>query len=159
ITCALEHFTAMLAEQMLETDRIREQIHPSVRPLWVWHSLEEAEHKAVAYDVYRAVGGGYLRRVAMMIVTSVCFIAVAGGLHARLMGSRGILWKPWRWLRGLRHMWIWPGNFTRLVPRYFTYFRPGFHPNDRDNTALVARWRETLFGPTGTMHDRMRAAA
>ena len=29
----------------------------AVRNLFVWHALEESEHKAVAFDVYRAVGG------------------------------------------------------------------------------------------------------
>lgn len=159
VTCALEHFTAMLAEQVLETRAIRDAIDPAIRPLWVWHALEESEHKAVAYDVYRAVGGGYLRRIALMIATSVVFVSVQGGLHARLMWSRKILWKPWRWLRGLRRMWIWPANFTRLIPRYFTYYRPGFHPNDRDNTALVARWREVLFGDGGELRRHVRAAA
>jgi predicted metal-dependent hydrolase len=159
ITCALEHFTAMLAEQVLETDRIRDEIHPTMRALWIWHALEESEHKAVAYDVYRAVGGGYVRRIALMVLTSIIFVTVQGGLHARLMFSRGIWWKPWRWLRGIRVMWIWPGNFTRLIPRYFTYYRPGFHPNDRDNTALVARWRDALFGDGGELRQHVRAAA
>jgi uncharacterized protein len=159
VTCALEHFTAMLAEQALETDAIRDDIHPAIRPLWMWHMLEEAEHKAVAYDVYRAVGGGYWRRIALMIATSIIFVTVQAGLHARLMWSRGIWWKPWRWLRGMRIMWIWPGNFTRLIPRYFTYYRPGFHPNDRDNTALISRWRDALFGEDGQLRVHVRAAA
>jgi predicted metal-dependent hydrolase len=157
VTCALEHFTAMLAEQMLETERIRDEIHPSVRPLWVWHSLEESEHKAVAFDVYRAAGGGYVRRVAMMVLASIVFFGVQALAHARLMASRRILWKPWTWLRGLARMWIWPGFFTRLLPAYFSYFRPSFHPNDRDNRALVATWRETLFGQPGELRDRIAA--
>jgi len=159
VTCALEHFTAMLAEQVLETKVIQDALHPTIRSLWLWHALEESEHKAVAYDVYRAVGGGYARRIALMIATSIIFVSVQAGLHVRLMWSRGILWKPWRWLRGLRVMWIWPGEFTRLIPRYFSYYRPGFHPNDRDNAALVARWREALFGDAGTLRTHVRSAA
>ena len=49
----------------------------SIRPLWLWHGLEESEHKAVAYDVYRAAGGGYLNRVATMALTTAVFFAVA----------------------------------------------------------------------------------
>ncbi|HEY6464071.1 MAG TPA: metal-dependent hydrolase, partial [Polyangiaceae bacterium] len=63
VTCALEHFTAILAEQLLTREEHRDAGHESVRPLWVWHALEESEHKAVAFDVYRAIGGGYGRRV------------------------------------------------------------------------------------------------
>jgi uncharacterized protein len=151
VTCALEHFTAMLAEQALESDHIRALLHPSVRPLWLWHMLEEAEHKAVAYDVYRAVGGGYLRRAAIMVLTSIVFVVVATGVQARLMATRRILWKPWRWARALYWQWIKPGDFRKLVPRYLSYFRPRFHPTDRDNAALIAQWDAALFGPDGTM--------
>jgi predicted metal-dependent hydrolase len=157
ITCALEHFTAMLAESLLRDPRMRDGIDPSIRPLWLWHALEEAEHKAVAFDVYKAIGGGYVRRVVTMLLTTIVFFAVQGVVHARLMATRGILWKPWRWIRGATRFWIYPGFLTRLVPAYLSYFRPGFHPNDRDTTALLANWREALFGTDGILHDRVAA--
>jgi len=159
VTCALEHFTAMLAEQLLGQPRMREQMHPAVRPLWLWHALEESEHKAVAFDVYRAAGGGYMRRASLMLLTSVVFFAAQAIVHGRLLATRGALWRPWMWLRGLSRMWIWPGFFTRLAPVYLAYFRPSFHPNDRDTHALLASWRSDLFGETGTLRDRVRAVA
>jgi len=159
ITCALEHFTAILAEGLLRNSRMRDELDPSVRPLWLWHALEESEHKAVAFDVYRAAGGGYLRRASIMILTTAIFFAVLGGVHARLMTTRGIAWKPWRWVRGLGRLWIWPAHFTRLVPAYLGYFRPGFHPDDRDTRALLAEWRDRLFGEEGAIRDRLRAEA
>ena len=33
--------------------------------------------------------------------------------------------------------------------------RPGFHPDDRDTTALVERWRADLFGEQGTLDDKL----
>jgi predicted metal-dependent hydrolase len=151
VTCALEHFTAMMAEQLLTTPRMQAELDPSVRRLWLWHALEESEHKAVAFDVYRAAGGGYVRRAWIMVLVSIAFFVVQAGVHARLMAARGILWRPWTWPRGIARMWIWPGYFTRLVPAYLAYFRPRFHPDDRDNVALVARWRDELFGPSGAL--------
>jgi len=159
VTCALEHFTAMLAEALLGDERMQRELHAAVRPLWVWHALEEAEHKAVAFDVYRAVGGGYARRIGIMLLTTAIFFAAQLLVHARLMATRGILWRPWTWLRGIGRMWISPGYFTRLVPAYLAYFRPGFHPNDRDTDALLARWRDRLFGDAGELRDRTRVVA
>jgi predicted metal-dependent hydrolase len=157
ITCALEHFTAILAEQLLDSERLRGDMAPAVRTLWLWHALEESEHKSVAFDVYRAAGGGYLRRTGIMVMTTALFFLVQGITHASMMRSRGILFRPWRWLRGIGRMWIWPGYFTRLIPAYLSYFVPGFHPSQRDNRALVDGWRDKLFGDGGPLRDRAAA--
>ena len=66
-TAALEHFTATLAELVLTSEEIRALMGAdAVRDLFVWHALEESEHKAVAFDVYKAVGGGERLRVWTM---------------------------------------------------------------------------------------------
>ena len=62
-TCALEHFTAMLAEMMLENPAFFEGMHKDLLPLWVWHAVEESEHKSVAFDVYQEQVGDYWTRV------------------------------------------------------------------------------------------------
>lgn len=146
VTTGLEHFTAMLAERLLADPDMRDGAHREVAPLWLWHALEESEHKAVAFDVYRAAGGGYVRRVSIMLLTTVVFFAAHMYVHARLMATRKILWKPWTWGRGITALWIYPGFSTRLLPAYLAYFRPGFHPSDRDTRELIATWQVTLFG-------------
>ncbi len=157
-TCALEHFTAMLAEGLLRHAPMRDGMHPSIQGLWMWHALEESEHKAVAFDVYRVAGGGYVRRAGIMVLTTVIFFAFTAWVHAHFRAERRLLWKPWRWARGAATMWLWPGWFTRLVPAYLSYFRPGFHPDDRDTRALLDGWRERLFGRSGEMLPLMKVA-
>jgi uncharacterized protein len=156
-TCALEHFTAMLAEQLLRDARMRNAIDATVRPLWLWHALEESEHKAVAFDVYRATGGSYARRATVMVLTTAVFFAVQSLVHARLMATRGVLWKPWRWLRGVTRMYVYPGFLVRHIPAYLAYFGPNFHPSDRDTTALLASWRDELFGANGILREKLAA--
>ncbi len=39
------------------------------------------------------------------------------------------------------------------------YNRPDFHPNDSDQTGLVDRWREELFGKNGTLNDKLAGYA
>lgn len=158
-TCALEHFTAMLAEQLLSDERMRDELDPAVRGLWLWHALEESEHKAVAFDVYVAAGGGYARRVAIMLLTTAVFFAVQMLVHARLMATRKILFRPWTWVRGLGRMVVSPGYFTQLVPAYLAYFRPRFHPDDRDTGALLTAWERQLFGATGELRAQLKLVA
>src|SRR5256885_1858249 len=68
-TAALEHFTATLAELVLSSQETRDLFgHDEVRNLFVWHALEESEHKAVAFDVYKAIGGTERMRVMTMKV-------------------------------------------------------------------------------------------
>jgi predicted metal-dependent hydrolase len=159
ITCALEHFTAILAEQLLEDEGHRDAGDPSVQPLWIWHALEESEHKAVAYDVYEAVGGTYPRRIALMLVATAFFFVETAIVHTRFLRAGGQLWNVRGWLRAMGYFWVRPGLFRKLIPAYLDYFRPGFHPGDRDTTALVATWRERLFGQNGELRDLLREAA
>lgn len=54
-TVALEHFTAILAEDAIGGGAAGLAFaHPAVRQLLEWHALEEIEHKAVAFDVLDA---------------------------------------------------------------------------------------------------------
>jgi predicted metal-dependent hydrolase len=159
VTCALEHFTSMLAEALLADPRMREDMDPSIRPLWLWHALEESEHKAVAFDVYEAANGGFARRVLLMLLTTVVFFSVQAMVHAWMLSQRRVLLRPWRWARGITRLWLYPGYLARLVPAYLAYFAPGFHPDDRDTRALLESWRTQLFGEGGLLDDRVRALA
>mmetsp|Transcript_12066 Transcript_12066/g.18231 ORF Transcript_12066/g.18231 Transcript_12066/m.18231 type:complete len:301 (+) Transcript_12066:54-956(+) len=131
ITCSLEHLTASLAEILLTTPEGRyliDSIAPSHRALWVWHAIEETEHKAVAYDVYCEVGGWYLARVYRHLLTTVIFIAVVVYLNVKFMldHKNGITLSGVRDL--FRFLFIYPGFFTMFIPMWFDYMRPGFHP-------------------------------
>jgi uncharacterized protein len=159
ITCALEHFTAILAEQLLEREDHRSAGHPSVQPLWTWHALEESEHKAVAFDVYEAVGGTYARRVVVMLIATAFFFGEAANVHVRFLRAEGELWNVRGWLGAMSYFWIRPGLFRKLVPAYLDYFRPGFHPDDRDTRSLLETWRERLFGQDGELRDLLQREA
>lgn len=158
VTCALEHFTAILAEQLLTDAAHREALHPSVRDLWVWHALEESEHKAVAFDVFQKVSGSYAVRARAMLVTTAFFMAFIAYGHLRLCATRGLLRDVRRLLGTFDYLWLRRGLFRELVPAYLDYFRPDFHPDDRDTRALLDTWRERLFGQTGTLRPLQRDA-
>lgn len=72
-TAALEHFTAVLAENFLtEVDSL--DVHPAVRELLMWHACEEIEHRAVAFEVFERVDGRYSMRMAGMAMATLMLI-------------------------------------------------------------------------------------
>jgi len=144
VTCALEHFTALMADLLLGDPRLLEGADPVMAKLWRWHAAEENEHKAVAFDVFKAVGGTYPERVVTMIGATVVFWAKVLEQQARMMHADGILWSPREWLALGEFLFVSPGGMLRLVPKYLAYFRRDFHPWDHDNNELLDAWREEL---------------
>jgi predicted metal-dependent hydrolase len=155
-TAALEHFTATLAELVLTDEPTREQFgHPAVRDLFVWHALEESEHKAVAFDVYKAVGGTERMRVWTMnalrygFVIGMFFQVGVSLLFDRATYKRGNLRKSWKKFRKSKVV------SREIWDQLKDYNRPDFHPDDRDTTELVERWRAELFGDQGSLNDKL----
>jgi len=160
-TAALEHFTATLAELVLTRQDVRDLLaHEEVQNLFVWHALEESEHKAVAFDVYKAVGGTERMRIITMKLIRFGFVfGMVFQTALSLLADR----KTYRGLTLPRSLWKLRGSpflSRELWHALCEYDRPGFHPDDRDTTALVEEWRERLFGPAGTLNDKLvRGAA
>ena len=155
-TAALEHFTATFAELVLTSDDTRALFgYEGLRDLFVWHALEEAEHKAVAFDVYKAMGGGERLRTWTMTALTFGFIAATAVQIVVGLARDASAYRP----RAMRASWR---RFRRspimqahLWRRLRDYNRPDFHPDDHDTTELVARWRAELFGPDGTLNDKL----
>jgi predicted metal-dependent hydrolase len=140
VTCALEHFTALLGNMLLRDPRLLEGAHPEMDALWRWHAAEENEHKAVAYDVFTAAGGDYGTRVYTMIGATVIFWAKVIEHQARMMKASGILFSAQEWRDLLRFLFVEPGGMLPLIRRYFEYYRPDFHPSHIDSSEVVERW-------------------
>jgi predicted metal-dependent hydrolase len=154
-TAALEHYTATLAETLLGDEAARDQIgHPGARYLLMWHALEEAEHKAVAFDVYRGVGGSERMRVVAMWLTHMTFVLETGIWAAiSIAGDADARRHPIKLAKSVWKLRKSPFTTPRAVKQLFEYHRRGFHPNDRDTVELVATWRRNLFGPQGELTE------
>jgi hypothetical protein len=143
-TCALEHFTALLAHFVLSDSRLLDGAHPVMAHLWRWHSAEENEHKAVAFDVYRAAKGAYVERVMAMIFATTIFWSKVFEHQVRLMHADGILFSGREWYSLFRFLFIEPGGLARLFFPYWEYYRADFHPWQLDNRDLLQAWKEEL---------------
>jgi predicted metal-dependent hydrolase len=154
-TAALEHYTATLAELLLSDERARSAVgKPGARDILTWHALEESEHKAVAFDVYKAVGGGELMRIVVMFLTDLLFIFETGVMGVvSIAMDRDARRHPLALLRSLARLPRSPFVSLRALGILAQYHRPGFHPNDRDTRQLIADWRQALFGRDGQLTD------
>ncbi|MEC3956764.1 metal-dependent hydrolase [Nocardia sp. CDC153] len=157
MTAAAEHYTAVLAQRVLSSDEIQNiPGDPEVWNLLNWHALEELEHKSVAFDVFRAIGGTERTRIGVMLamysltlpLTYVALaLAVAGDENARR--------QPVRVAREAYRLFTGP-VFRGLMPELAKYLRPGFHPDDIDTSALLSRWQQELFGKDGQLVDHLK---
>ena len=91
--------------------------------------------------------GSDLWFIALALVVGL----IAGGLTlgGKLLDVRN------NW-RGFKSLFGRQGRMTRLAPKFLDFFRPGFHPDDHDTKALVAEWRERLFGVNGEVNHLLK---
>jgi predicted metal-dependent hydrolase len=157
VTCALEHFTALLGRMLLGDPRLLEGAHPAMAALWRWHAAEENEHRALAFDVYAAAGGGYPRRVFAMVGATAIFWAKVLEHQVIMMRTDGIAGSVEEWRALGRFLFVDPGGMLPLIRLYFEYYRPDFHPLDIDCTELLEAWRRDY--ESSPVYARSSAAA
>lgn len=134
----------MLAELILENPEFLEGMDQRMLPLWLWHAVEESEHKAVAFDVYQDQVGSYWTRTSEMAITTVEFIGFTifhyAQLRAEMDDKRDLrsIMNGFNWLLGK------PGWLRRLGPSYLAYFKRDFHPSKKDSSQLRQQGLEKL---------------
>lgn len=148
ITCALEHFTAMLAASLL-TKRLlyKEGTDPAFANMWLWHAAEEIEHKGVCYDVYehlfgRGVWAWLHRCFAMVVVTASGGIGLLVAFTVMRVKS---LFKrpPAQAAAPASSGGPTLGNLFGSLPisAYTVYYRRDFHPWNEDDRPLLEAWK------------------
>ncbi|MQY07856.1 hypothetical protein ACRB68_59580 [Actinomadura sp. RB68] len=145
VTAALEHYTATLAEVLL-TDPDAQKLFgdDEIRTMFLWHALEEVEHKAVAFDVYQVIGGGPLLRAWTMRLVSLSFVGSISFSAALSMALDPAAYDPRRLLPSVVRLRRSPWLRRDTLRRIQDYQRADFHPGDRETAALVARWSDEL---------------
>jgi len=145
ITCALEHFTAMFAHQFLKNPSALATAGMGDPQLWLWHAVEEIEHKAVAYDTWLHATRGWpafkrwrMRSIIMALVT-FRFLRNRTTDALELLAQDGISGWRAKW-QLLHYLAVKPGILRKILPAWIGYFRPGFHPWQHDDRHLIARW-------------------
>ncbi len=144
LTAALEHYTATMAELLLTDTSLPSRFaDDGLFRMWAWHAIEESEHKTVAFDVYKAVGGDEETRRRAMKTAGLALVFIVGS-----QTLAGVLRDPRSWRRGpgglipsLRRLSKNPLFSARFRRRLADYYRPDFHPLDHDSETFEAAWR------------------
>jgi predicted metal-dependent hydrolase len=159
-TVCLEHYTAIIAEQLLREPEHQKMIQDTnALKMWMWHAVEENEHKNVAFDLYQKTVGNYWLRAGTMVPTTIILGIVMVIFQGRMMAADKKLFNVRQNARGLAYLWGKQGLFPRLAPQFFDFFRRDFHPSQHDTDALLAEWSEKLFSANGMLSDRPFAKA
>ncbi|MES3040600.1 MAG: metal-dependent hydrolase [Pseudomonadota bacterium] len=137
LTVGFEHFTAILANLMLNQADVIEDLDGMYADMFMWHAVEETEHKAVAFDVFQQVDGDYWLRVRGMAQATFFFMLITTRMQYSLLKHDKQLGN-WRDALGFaKFMLFKPGMLTRIIPEYLDFYRPGFHPWQHDNRHLI----------------------
>ena len=141
-TMALEHFTAILAHQLLADPKHLDGADKDGADLWRWHACEEIEHKGVAYDTWLHATRHWTRwkrwkvKAKVMLYITRNFLVDRTGGALELMRQDGVTGLR-AWARLLWYLWIAPGMFRKIAGAWLSFFLPGFHPWKEDDRHLL----------------------
>ncbi len=141
-TMALEHFTAILAHQLVANPRHLAGGDRAAADLWRWHAIEEIEHKGVAYDTWLHATRHWsrfrrwrIKALVMLIVTVKFFRGRTAGM-LDLLAQDGLTGARVKW-RLFAYAFGRPGMARKVMGLWLGFFLPGFHPWKHDDRALI----------------------
>lgn len=139
VTVCLEHITSTIATLILENPELQDKMHPHFRQLWVWHSIEEIEHRSVAMDTLNtAFNLNINRKRACMILTTSAFIWDIFLITISLLKEDNQLWK-WKTLKDGMDVIL---NIRKVFTPWLRFMKMNFHPNDVDHTTLLQKYNK-----------------
>lgn len=153
LMAAIEHFTAVLAEFMMKHEaNFFESEHEKQRALWMWHMLEESEHKDIAYDAFQTLSGNYALRAAGFFPAMITILGLIliGGLYIPFYANPKKMFSFTYWRdvkRSLGLLYGKDGVYGSTIGHVFEYLKPSFHPNDHDTSMYLAYYKSRLFDP------------
>jgi predicted metal-dependent hydrolase len=145
VIATVEHMTCVLGKYALYNKRWEELgADPEMIDLIKWHGSEEIEHRTVAFDLYRHLGGGYLARyyLSVAVIIGVLGLWVDGAAHImsqdpRFADKKPSLFKPWVWMEwykiGRQDNQVLPSPIW-LVAQQLDYLMPWYDPVKEGNT-------------------------
>lgn len=138
LTICIEHITVVYAAILLNNQVLFNQMHPHFRELWVFHAVEEIEHKAVTMNLWNSTFNSELTKRLFMLLALPLYIYYVAKHTLVFLHRDGLLFSKQTWLDAASFLF---NEQTGLIRKSFMpwldIFKTGFHPNDHDHTALL----------------------
>ena len=143
ITAGAEHYTATLGANALENPLL-ERSHPVMHRLIQWHAVEELEHKSVAFDVLRATHPSYALRMLGFAIATVMLLGWTYAGTRMLLRQDGVDRRTAR--KEIARLRRETNDQMRraLAAGWRAYRRRDFHPDAKDDSALVRRGLDAI---------------
>lgn len=160
-TAATEHLTAILAEHLLTEPASLQGAEPRLATLWLWHASEETEHRATAFDLYRAMDGNEQWRLRLFRLVTWHFITDSLRQTVNNLWHDGSFWRAGTWASGWRFLFGRKGLVRTLAGPWRRYLNAEFHPSQQDESRAVS-WlhaNATQFEPVARPESATSAGA
>lgn len=151
LIAAIEHMTCVLGNYILRNQSWEAAgADPTLLDLLKWHGAEEVEHRCVAFDLYRHLGGDYPSRyyLAAIAMPAIFGLWVHGAAHLmkqdpRFAARKPSVFRPWIWVEWWRQSrrGMLPSPFWIAV-RELPFFSPWYDPVTAGSTEEALAYLE-----------------
>lgn len=133
---------------------------PVMKAMWVWHQVEEVEHGAVAFEVYKHLYGEkewYRKYMILKALLHIAWEVMKAYFH--MAKHEGFLKNP---LRAFKTTWFLGSTFAKMVWYCLPTFSKSYHPRNhplattKQNKIAVAWRRFTRKGGDPLSIDRAK---
>ncbi len=149
---AIEHYTAFLGNWVLNAEELdRRGADPMMLDLLRWHGAEEVEHRAVAFELFMHLDGGYRRRVRTWALSFFTLVFLwQRGVRFFLENDPTLLdpKASWRDFHRRGRQGVLPSvpAMLRSIPRYLSR---SYHPSQEGDTAQAVAYLASSPGANG----------
>lgn len=144
-TVAMEHITAVFANFLMNNPSfLGDNVHPDIHKLFLWHAIEETEHKSVAFDVYQHVCGDNKLRKKELRILYPFFLTHMIEATSLLLWKKGEFSKFGAWKKAYQTLFGRKGMLAAIKPDIKAYYADDFHPWQHNNADLANQWISTL---------------
>lgn len=144
LIAAIEHFTAVLGDFVLNCNWDDYDADPTLVDLYRWHGAEEVEHRSVAHDVATYFRDSYLTRVrAMAVAGTGLYVLFQRGMRFLVKSDPQLQLSWWR-IQRMRmqdsKLGLLPEYWNLLFVQTLAYFKPSYSPEHMGSTAQAVAY-------------------